>query len=86
MQKRNRQIQLIEGCAQKKNTKCRRSKNLMKKSYELSVLCGLSINLIIYDSKQNKVQEYSSKPNFTHEKVHELIYPRNIKEKHLLKR
>ena len=58
----------------------------MKKSYELSVLCGLSINLIIYDSKLNKVQEYSSKPDFTHEKVSELIYPRNIKEKHLLKR
>jgi len=86
MQKRNRKIEFIDSLAQKKNTKCRRSKNLMKKCYELSVLCGLSINLIIYDSKLNKIQDYSSTPDFTHEKIHDLIYPKNIKEKHLLKR
>jgi len=86
MLKRNRKIELIDSLDQKKNTKCRRSKNLMKKCYELSVLCGLSINLIIYDSKSNKIQDYSTKPDFTHEKIHDLIYPKNIKEKHLLKR
>ena len=58
---------------QKKNTKCRRGKNLMKKSYELSVLCGLQVNVIIYNPKNNKIQEYSSSAEFTLEKVHEII-------------
>jgi len=58
---------------QKKNTKCRRGRNLMKKSYELSILCGLQINLIIYNPKINKIQEYSSSAEFTHEKVQEII-------------
>ncbi len=78
MQKRNRQIQLIDSTTQMKCTKSRRSKNLMKKSYELSVLCGLNVNLIIYDPKRHKMQEYSSNPNFTLEKINELIYPKHM--------
>jgi len=58
---------------QKKNTKCRRGKNLMKKSYELSVLCGLHVNVIIYNPKNNKMQEYSSSAEFTLDKLHEII-------------
>ena len=57
----------------------------MKKCYELSVLCGLSINLIIFDTKLNKMQEYSSKPDFIHEKINELIYPKSIKKKTCLR-
>ena len=78
MPKRNRQIDFIGNINQKKNTKCRRGKNLLKKSYELSVLCGLNVSLIIYDPKRHKMQEYSSNPNFTHEKINELIYPKNM--------
>ena len=79
MPKRNRKIDLIDSIKQKKNSKCRRSKNLMKKSYELSVLCGLNVSIIIYDPKRHKMQEYSSKPDFTHEKIHELINPKHMK-------
>ena len=32
------------------------------------------------------MQEYSSKPDFTHEKIHEIINPKNMKQKPLLKR
>ena len=58
----------------------------MKKCYELSDDFGLTVNLIIYDDKRQKMLEYSSSPGFNHEKINELIYPRNIKWKHLLKR
>jgi len=45
----------------------------MKKSYELSILCGLQVNLIIYNPKINKIQEYCSSDEFTNEKVQEII-------------
>jgi len=75
MKKRNRKIEPIVDDSQQKNTKSRRRKNLMKKSYELSVLCGLEVHLIIYDSKYDKMIEYSSNQNFTHDKIHKLINP-----------
>ena len=75
MKKRNREIAPIGDDSQQKNTKSRRRKNLMKKSYELSVLCGLEVHLIIYDPKYNKMIEYSSNPEFTHEAIHKLINP-----------
>jgi len=75
IKKRNRKIEPIGSNNQKKNTRSRRGKNLMKKSYELSVLCGLEVNLTIYDRKRNRMTEYSSNENFTHEEIHKLIYP-----------
>ena len=53
----------------------------MKKSYELSILCGLKINLIIFNPKNNKIQEYSSSAEFTHDKVHEIISEGNVPPK-----
>jgi len=73
MKKRNRKIESINSKNQKKNTKYRRSKNLSKKCYELSILCDLQINLTIFDSKRNTMTEYSSDQNFTHEEIQRII-------------
>ena len=80
MAKRNREIIEITDPLQKKSTKCRRGRNLMKKCYELSVLCGLKVNLIIFNPKNKKIQEYSSSADFTHEKVHDIMkhYPSDL--------
>ena len=75
MKKSNRKVEPICNDNQQKNSKSKRVKNLMKKSYELSVLCGQEVNLIIYDPKLNKMIDYSSNQKFTLEEIHKLINP-----------
>lgn len=38
-----------------RNTKCKRTKNLVKKCLELSQLCELDINITMYDSKRHRI-------------------------------
>ena len=38
-----------------RNTKCKRTKNIVKKCLELSQLCELEINITMYDKKRNKL-------------------------------
>lgn len=37
----------------------------MKKAHELSVLCGLKINISFFDANKNIVTEFTSDPDFT---------------------
>ena len=69
-----------------RNTKCKRTKNLVKKCLELSQLCELSINISMYDAKRHKLQEICTNRNFTLEKVFELIdNDRNCSDRNLKK-
>ena len=52
-----------------RNSKCKRSKNLIKKCMELSTLCGLKVNMVIYDETKNRIQEFSSDANFKVEQI-----------------
>ena len=52
---RNRNIEQIINPVQKRNTKSKRTKVLIKKSRELSILCNLDINISIYDRTINKL-------------------------------
>jgi hypothetical protein len=56
MATRNRKIEPINDVVQKRNTKSKRTKVLVKKSKELSILCNLDINITIYDRTIHKVQ------------------------------
>lgn len=62
MSKRNREIAFIQDQVKKRNAKCKRSKNLMTKAYELSILCNLKVNLSIFDPTMNRVVEFASDP------------------------
>ena len=61
---RDREIKFITDPVKKRNAKCKRSKNIMKKAYELSVLCNVDVNVSFYDSKMKKVTDFSSNPEF----------------------
>jgi hypothetical protein len=52
-----------------RNSKCKRSKNLIKKCMELSKLCSLKVNLVIFDETKNRIQEYSSTTDFRVEQI-----------------
>lgn len=49
--------------------KSKRKQVLVKKAYELSKLCQLNVNLVVYDPESNVLQEFSSTPEFTSEHV-----------------
>ena len=70
---RNRNIEPIQNLVQKRNTKCKRTKVLFKKSRELSVLCNLDINISIYDRSINKLWQYGTKQGFTVESIYNII-------------
>ena len=61
MATRNRLIAPILNQVQKRNTKSKRTKVLVKKSKELSILCNLDINISIYDKSIHKLQQFSTK-------------------------
>ena len=55
MATRNRQIALITNPVSRRNAKCKRTKGLIKKIKELSILCDLDINICIFDRQMNKI-------------------------------
>ena len=52
-----------------RNTKCKRTKNLVKKCLELSQPCELNINITMYDAKRHRIQEIVTNSNVTFEKI-----------------
>ena len=52
-----------------RNTKCKRTKNIVKKCLELSQLCELEINVTMYDKKRNKLQEICTSSDITLQKI-----------------
>ena len=66
---RNTEIKPIQDPVKKRNAKSKRTKYMMKKAYELSVLCSIDVNISLYDRKMNKVTEFASSPDL---KLHDL--------------
>ena len=73
MASRNRNIAPIRDVIKRRNTKCKRSKNLIKKCYELSVLCDLEININIFERSRGKLHEYCSHQQFNVAAIHEMV-------------
>ena len=69
MPRRNRDIVPILNGIKRRNTKCKRSKHIIKKCYELSVLCGLKINVQIYDHRKKRISEIYTDPSFDHDQI-----------------
>ena len=65
MSKRNREIAYIADPVKKRSTKCKRTRNLMKKAYELSVLCNIKVNINFFDAESNRVVEFASDPKLS---------------------
>lgn len=61
---RDRDIKMIADPVKKRNAKCKRSKNIMKKAYELAILCSVDVNISFFDRKMKKVTEFASNPDF----------------------
>lgn len=59
-QVRNREITYIHEMSKRNNAKSKRTKHLMQKLHQLSILCDLRINLSIFDPKINKLMEYAT--------------------------
>ena len=64
-QKRNRKIAPLRDHVEKRNSKCKRSRNLMKKAHELSVLCNVKVAISIYDTTVQRLVEFTTDPSFT---------------------
>lgn len=60
--RRLEKIEHIKDLNSRKVTLCKRKKGLLKKSIELSILCNLSMFMLIYDKKQGKIVHYLSNP------------------------
>ena len=60
---KGRVIRPIANSNNLRNTKCRRTKNLAKKSLEMSIQCDLDIMIIVYDRKFNRYKEITTNPN-----------------------
>ena len=69
MSNRNRDIVPIINNIRRRNAKCKRSKHLVKKCHELSVLCGLKIHIQIYEPRKNRFLEINSDPSFDHDHI-----------------
>ena len=63
------QLDKITNAVKLRNAKSKRSKNLIKKCMELSQLCGLKVNLVIFDEENNRIQEYNSHKEFDLQKM-----------------
>lgn len=64
---------LIQNNIHRNNTKCKRKRNLIKKSMQLSKLCEQQILLVIFDSKLGKMYKYCSQDDFDIANAHALI-------------
>ena len=58
--KKLEKIERIEKDSCRRITYCKRKKGLLKKSIELSVLCDVTMFMLIYDKEANKVIHYAS--------------------------
>ena len=60
MHKRNREIVYIEDDIKRRNAKCKRTRQILKKAHELAVLCNLNINISLYDAILDKLVVYAA--------------------------
>lgn len=67
--KKVQEVKLIQDLVQRNVTYCKRKKVLLKKSMELSILCGQDVSVIIHDKKKKSLVVYRSTPDFTSNKI-----------------
>ena len=60
--RRHDKIERIENKDRRKVTFCKRKKGLLKKSIELSLLCDVSVVVLIYDEKKKRCVHFGSHP------------------------
>ena len=63
----------IEDETFKRITYSKRKKGIIKKAFEISLLCGQDVMLTIYNKSNNKLVLYQSTPEFNPSKVNELL-------------
>ena len=69
---RNRDIEPLSDAIKRRNAKCKRAKCLYKKSYELSLLCNVDVNIQIYDRSINKITEFATNSDCTFKHLTEM--------------
>lgn len=60
---------------QRNVTFCKRKRGLLKKTIEMSVLCGQDILLVMFDREKQKLYEYKSSEEFDARVVRKLLSP-----------
>ena len=68
-----RTVKRIESAKNLRCTKYRRTKNLVKKSVEISTQCEIDIVLIIFDKKYNRFREVHTNRGFTLDTVNQMM-------------
>ena len=79
--KKQSDLKPIKDPVKMRNTKCKRTKNLVKKCLELSQLCELNINITMFDAKKHRIQEICTNKNFTIDRLMEIIEADNHADK-----
>ena len=67
-----RSIQQIVDPRQLTNTKFKRTRNLVKKSLEVSIQCELDIVMLVYDRRYNRFREICTNPDLTIDRFKEM--------------
>ena len=66
-------VKKIEKQSTRYQVKYRKLKALMKKSLELSIKCGLNINILVFDPTKNEIQERYTDDSFCLEEVNKMV-------------
>ena len=73
MPSRKKNIAPITNKISRRNTKSKRTKCIVKKCRELSILCDLDINVTMYDRSLNQLRQFSTRNGFTAHDICEII-------------
>lgn len=70
---------IVKKIDQKKNdlrsyVKCTRTKNLIKKSLEVSIQCDIDIIIIVYDKNKNQIKQTVTNPQVTMDSITKMIH------------
>lgn len=76
MQKPNSGMKQIVDVKKRSNTKCKRKKNLLKKCYQLGILCNLDIHVTIHDKERKQIDLYTTRDEFNIDHIKKLLSPR----------
>ena len=78
---KKRSVHPIQNAIRLRNTKSQRTKNLAKKSLEVSIQCELDIIVVIYDKRFNRYKEICTNPDLTVQKISEHFYQTDPEQK-----
>jgi hypothetical protein len=75
MTRRGQKLAKILDKNQRNVTFCKRKRGLLKKTIEMSVLCGQDILLVMFDREKQKLYEYKSSDEFDVKVARRLLSP-----------